>query len=359
MSVTILKKRDPQAVETERESTPSSAVAAAQAKVNTAQAPSQYTSVWQQELADTMKKIQNREPFSYNINGDALYDQYKQKYTAQGKQAMDDTVGKVASMTGGYGSSYAVTAGQQAYNEHLGKLNDIIPELYQMAYDRYNDEGDALLKQYSMLSEREAEDYARWRDTVADQRYADELQYQKDRDTVADTRYADEWQYQKDRDTAQDRLDYAIALLKNGGETGDTGNKPYGEYTAGEFIEKLSELAADYSESVEFGGDGTIAVRTAAALTKAVGTEEAMNAFREIFGDDVYQEAMVYTDRMREFEAGLKTESELDRRGINYDKYYIESVLTALDNGKLDSEEAATLLDEHGLIERFNNEYSK
>ena len=93
----------------------------------------------QQNLDDIMNKILNREDFSYDLNGDALYQQYKDKYIKQGKMAMQDTMGQAAAMTGGYGNSYAATAGNQAYQASLENLNDIVPELYQMAHDRDNE----------------------------------------------------------------------------------------------------------------------------------------------------------------------------------------------------------------------------
>lgn len=97
-----------------------------------------------------MDKINNREKFSYDLNGDVLYKQYKDKYVQQGKMAMQDTMGQAAALTGGYGNSNAIAAGNQAYQASLSNLNDIIPELQQMAYDRYNQEGQDLLNQYSM-----------------------------------------------------------------------------------------------------------------------------------------------------------------------------------------------------------------
>lgn len=105
----------------------------------------------QDKLNEIMKSILNREKFSYDINQDAFYQQYKDKYMQQGKMAMADTMGQAAAMTGGYGNSYAATVGNQAYQASLEKLNDIIPELYQMAYDRYNQKGQDLYNQYSLL----------------------------------------------------------------------------------------------------------------------------------------------------------------------------------------------------------------
>ena len=111
-----------------------------------------------------LDKILNREDFSYDLNGDALYHQYKDKYIQQGKMAMMDTMGQASALTGGYGSSYASTAGNQAYQSHLQNLNDIVPELYQMAYDRYNQEGQDLINQYGVLSNDRNTAYGEWTD---------------------------------------------------------------------------------------------------------------------------------------------------------------------------------------------------
>jgi uncharacterized membrane protein YgcG len=105
----------------------------------------------QAQLDAIMQSILNRDKFSYNFNEDAFYQQYKDKYTKQGKMAMADVMGQAAAMTGGYGSSYAATAGSQAYQASLENLNDVIPELYQMAYDRYNQEGQDLMNQFGLL----------------------------------------------------------------------------------------------------------------------------------------------------------------------------------------------------------------
>ena len=77
---------------------------------------------------------------------------------------MEDTLGKAAALTGGYGSSYAQTAGQQAYNGYLQELAALVPELRQAALAEYRQEGEALTDRYSMLTQREKEDYDRWQD---------------------------------------------------------------------------------------------------------------------------------------------------------------------------------------------------
>lgn len=156
-----------------------------------AQKPGEYQSSWQTQLNDTLNKILNREKFSYDINGDALYQQYKDQYTTQGKQAMMDTMGQASAMTGGYGNSYAQTVGQQTYQGYLQQLNDRVPELYQLALNQYNQEGQDLYNQYGLYADRENQDYGRHRDSVTD--YYNELQYLTDRSDTLSQREYEQW----------------------------------------------------------------------------------------------------------------------------------------------------------------------
>lgn len=128
-----------------------------------------YQSTWQDQLRDTANKIINREKFSYDVNGDALYKQYKDRYTQMGKQAMMDTMGQAATLTGGYGNSYAQNVGQQAYQGYMQQLTDKIPTLYQVALDKYTREGDQLRDNANLMMQQDQIDYGRYRDQLADQ----------------------------------------------------------------------------------------------------------------------------------------------------------------------------------------------
>jgi hypothetical protein len=110
-------------------------------------------------------RILNREKFTYDINSDALYQQYADQYKNLGKLAMQDTMGQAAAMTGGYGNSYAQSVGQQAYQGYLSQLNEMVPELYGMALDQYNREGQEMYNQYGLLSDQEQQDYGRYQDS--------------------------------------------------------------------------------------------------------------------------------------------------------------------------------------------------
>lgn len=161
-------------------------------------------SKWQTQLDDVTKKILNREKFSYDLNGDAFYQQYKDKFTQQGKMAMMDTMGQAAALTGGYGSSYAQQVGQQAYQGYLQNLNNVVPELYQLALDSYNQEGNNLMNQYTMLAGLEDRDYSRERDKVADSQWQQSFDYRKERDGVSDSQWNQSFEYRKERDKTAD-----------------------------------------------------------------------------------------------------------------------------------------------------------
>lgn len=115
---------------------------------------------------DYLSQYKNRDPFSYDVNSDALYNMYKDQYIQQGQLAMMDTMGQAAAMTGGYGNSYAQSVGQQTYNQYLGKLNEVVPELYGMAYDQYRQEGQDMLNMYDIYMGRANDSYNRHMDSV-------------------------------------------------------------------------------------------------------------------------------------------------------------------------------------------------
>ena len=222
---------------------PSDTVAQAEALLQQqlAQKPGEYQSTWEGQLNDMIQQILNRDKFSYDLNGDALYQQYRDQYVNQGKLASMDVMGQAAAMTGGYGNSYAQAAGQQAYQAYLQQLNEVVPELYGMALDQYNQEGQALYDQAALMAQMEDQDYGRYRDQLSDYyaeldrrtedaRYQSETdygrwsddrnfsygqftddrnyQYQQDRDAIADQ------QWQKQFDEAQRQYEEQMALTR-------------------------------------------------------------------------------------------------------------------------------------------------
>ena len=142
------------------------------------QAPS-FSSDYDETISNLYQKISSREPFQYDYSTDPLYNQYKEQYVQGGKQAMRDTMGQAAALTGGYGSSYGQAVGQQQYDAYLQRLNDVLPDLYRTAYDQYEAEGNQLAKNMQLAGQMRDVEYGQFRDAVADKQYADAFAVQE------------------------------------------------------------------------------------------------------------------------------------------------------------------------------------
>lgn len=152
-----------------------------------------------------------------------VFDLGKDQHTTQGKLAMMDTMGQAAALTGGYGSSYGQAVGQQAYQRNLQALMDKAPELYQLALNQHNAEGDELYKQASLAAGMEERDYGRYRDQVSDAQWDKSFQYQQDRDKKAD----EKWQAEFDEAKRQYDQSYALSAGKSSVGYGSYDNGGY------------------------------------------------------------------------------------------------------------------------------------
>ena len=124
--------------------------------------PGAYQGMYQQPMNQTMNNLLGQKPFQYNVNTDALYQQIKDNYIKQGRQAMMNTQGQAAALTGGYGNSYGALAGQQAYQESLGNLSAQIPELYQLAYNKYLNNENSQRQNLAALQGLDESEYQRY-----------------------------------------------------------------------------------------------------------------------------------------------------------------------------------------------------
>lgn len=166
-------------------------------------APGEYDSKYSEEIDEILNDILNREKFTYNLNADPLYEQYRELYTQNGKKAMMDTVGQASALTGGYSNSYAVTAGNQSYQEYLNNLNDVALDLRDRAYEQYGDEGEKLFEDITLLRSLDGDDYDKFLNEL--ERYYKDGEYLLDRLTaMSDAEYerflqtVDAWENDRD-----------------------------------------------------------------------------------------------------------------------------------------------------------------
>ena len=105
--------------------------------------PGKFESKYEDKINSLVDQILNGEKFEYtseDLANDSLYQLYRENFMRQGNQAMRDTMGAAAGLTGGYGSTYAAAAGQQAFDNKLAGLNDMALEFADRAYAKYLDE---------------------------------------------------------------------------------------------------------------------------------------------------------------------------------------------------------------------------
>lgn len=187
--------------------------------------PDEFESKYEGQISDILDNILNRPKFSYtaeDMTNDDLYKMYRDQYLRQGNLAMRDTMGNAASLTGGYGNTYASAAGQQAYDNYVSMLNDKALDFYDRAYQRYNDEGQNLYNQMNVVTGLDNTDYQRHRDTVSD--YYNDLNYYNGRynqeygydygqyqDQVAADQWAQEFAFQKQQ-AAQEQANWEAEM---------------------------------------------------------------------------------------------------------------------------------------------------
>ena len=114
-----------------------------------------WTPRYEAEIQGLLSDISNRKGFSYDMNEDPMYQQYRDQYIREGQRATKDTAAQTAALTGGYGSTYGAIAAQQGYDNYRAGLNDRVPQLEQMAYGRYTDE---LADKYNQLGAYQTEE---------------------------------------------------------------------------------------------------------------------------------------------------------------------------------------------------------
>jgi hypothetical protein len=138
-----------------------------------------FSTSYDGEIQRLYEQIVSRPAFRYDPGSDPLYRSYRDQMVSEGSRAMRDTMGQAAALTGGYGSSYAESVGQQQYGLYLQKLGQAMPELYKAAYDRYSAEGDAMRADFDMAKGLADSEYGRKRDRFNQAATLEKQQYER------------------------------------------------------------------------------------------------------------------------------------------------------------------------------------
>jgi hypothetical protein len=296
-----------------------------------------------QSLKDQIDKINNRKQFTYDLNGDALYQQYKDQYMTQGRLASADVMGQASAMTGGYGNSYAATVGNQAYQGYLQKLNDVVPELYNMAYNRYQQEGQDMKDMLAMYESAYGREYGEHRDKVGDYnttlaRLQDAYYNEKNFDY---NKFSTDRAFYNDAYNNERTYDY--------GQYTDAYNRAFGQYQQG--------VAEDqWTKSYNLQKDQADQSATIKSLRDQLAAKEVNNA--KIVED---MKKAANSEATQLFSASIMTPSELARRKYSttiggkskrFDNHnqYVSAVLEDWYNkGELTENEVAYLKGYYGI----------
>nr|DAT56710.1 MAG TPA: hypothetical protein [Caudoviricetes sp.] len=96
-----------------------------------------YDSQYKDKIEGLLDSAENMKfNFNYSLTDDPAYQTYRDEYVHNGQMAAQNAAAEAAAQTGGYGSTAASSASQQAYNESLTQLNSVVPELYDSAYQK-------------------------------------------------------------------------------------------------------------------------------------------------------------------------------------------------------------------------------
>ncbi|MFU2433092.1 MAG: hypothetical protein ACM678_04450, partial [Clostridiales bacterium] len=107
-----------------------------------------------------------RDPFSWSKETDPQYGSYKKTYLREGERATANALAQASAASGGRPSSYAVNAATQAGDYYATKLSDVIPTLYQQAYERYLKDYQMKLSDLNAVNQQEQLDYAKYLDQL-------------------------------------------------------------------------------------------------------------------------------------------------------------------------------------------------
>ena len=270
----------------------------------------EYKSRYSDAVKSNLSSVLEGKKFNYDIGSDKLFSQYKDSYTKAGKTAMEDTVGNASMLTGGYANSYAVTAGQQAYDSYMSKLNDKIPELEQRAYERYRDEEDSAYKKLNTLIGLEDTEYGRYRDSVADYNTNREFEYNKNKDAQAQRN----WQAQFDRDKYVNDRDYNRSVLESDRRYNRDVLENDRDYNRGvyesdrKYNRDVLENDRDYNRGVYendrnyaqnvYDSDRNYQIKLNSSLKDAVKNEEENADSGKFSPDDAYDFIKKYSDKI-------------------------------------------------------------
>ena len=169
-----------------------------------------YQNRYDDRIQELLNAVTNREDFSYDVERDPLFAQYRKQYLREGKRAGADAMGQAAAMSGGLPSSYAGTAAGQAANYYNAKLTDKVPELEELAYQKYLNDFDMDRSKLAAVQSAEQSDYQKYLTDLSQYNTDRSFAYGQFSDQLSREERDRETAYQKDQDARTRALEEAL-----------------------------------------------------------------------------------------------------------------------------------------------------
>lgn len=288
---------------------------------------------WQGSQWDDLLNQVANELASMNYEDWTKGDQYKalaERYGNEGRMSMQNVLGQIASRTGGLASSYATTAAQQQYNQFMSELEAAAMEMYGV-------ERSDLLDKANMYRQLGQDDYDKYLDDLGQWNTDRNFQYGVYRDSVDDQRYADELAYSRNQDE-RSQMENKAALMAKYGDF--SGYKALG-YTDAEIA--LMEATYRNQNAEKYGGGGgddPAVSQDYEGLFRAAydAGDNAKSFIANNFGDYGFDKSTgLYDEFTKAAETPVKSGLEMNSDNFRATMQSIAAQLTA---GKTDAAEA-------------------
>lgn len=337
---------------------PSDNLIAAQGKKSVAESAldnyGPYTSKYGDAISRTLDDILNRKQFSYDFNEDALYQNYKDQYTLMGKQAAANAAAANAALTGGYGSSYGTSAAAQANQQYMTQLNDVIPELYQLALERYDKESSDLYNRYNILNSEDDKEYGRYRDTrndmVSDRDYYNSDYYNLR--NAEESAFQDEWN--RNYSMFNTMADFEKQTVTEGNEWSTSSESSMSNTNSNEYQEAIEKARQTTSEkSKSYSSESSASVSESSGSGKGSGNSSKKKKNNRT-GTNTPQknvdEAAKEVERILKLPNTSYVPSEYLESGSHaYYAYAVDKLTEYLNSGKINKTDYERIANQAGL----------
>jgi len=155
----------------------------------------EFQSKYFEKIPEMMRRLTDPAKFEYNPQTDPRFQALKGIYEKAGSDAYQNQLGAMSNATGGRLNSWATASAAQAQQSYNERVNGLIPQMYESAYNMYKNEYEMNKTGLEALRNQDETDYSRYFDNLELKgkkmemyKNLDNTDYNRYRDTVLDNK---------------------------------------------------------------------------------------------------------------------------------------------------------------------------